>query len=109
MSMIASSRDRKRSPWPVSRRSLGRIVPSDATTESRLAIRGKSKNEIASFPGIDPQKPAISAVTSIGKSTPAQWLGRFFTADYVLSSQPQTGIGDLYLSAGLSLGRFDTS
>jgi hypothetical protein len=49
--------------------------------ESRLAIRGKSKNKIASFPGIQPKKLAISTVASIGKSTPAQLLGRFFTPD----------------------------
>ncbi|MGH6681808.1 MAG: hypothetical protein ACREDL_23385 [Bradyrhizobium sp.] len=39
MLMIASSRERRRSACPLSRRSFGRIVPSDATTESRPAIR----------------------------------------------------------------------
>src|SRR6202011_1694991 len=81
MSMIASSRERRRSACPLSRRSLGRIVPSDATTESRPAIRGNRKNEIASFPAFKPKKLAISNLAPLQKSTPAQWLGRLFTAD----------------------------
>jgi hypothetical protein len=81
MSMIASSGERKRSVCPVSGRSFGRIALSDATTESRLAILRKSKNLIASFRGFKPQKLASSNAASIGKSTPAQWLGGLFTID----------------------------
>src|ERR1700682_4871903 len=79
--MLASTRERRRSACPLSRRSLGRIVPSDATTESRPAIRGNRKNEIASFPAFKPKKFAISNLAPLQKSTPAQWLGRLFTAD----------------------------
>src|SRR6202011_999989 len=93
MSMIASSRERRRSACPLSRRSLGRIVPSDATTESRPAIRGNRKNEIASFPAFKPKKLAISNLAPLQKSTPAQWLGRLFTADYFGS--PVSGSSDL--------------
>ena len=41
MSMIASSRERRRSACPLSRRSFGRIVPSDATE----AITGRDSRE----------------------------------------------------------------
>jgi hypothetical protein len=77
----AASRERRRSACPLSRRSLGRIVPSDATTESRPAIRGTRKNEIASFPAFKPKTLAISNFAPLQKSTPAQWLGQFFTDD----------------------------
>jgi hypothetical protein len=77
MSMIASCRERDRSVCPVSRRSFGRIVPSVATTESRRAIRRNVENEIASFPAFKPEKLAISNALVLGKSTPAQGLGRF--------------------------------
>src|SRR5438477_2469538 len=42
---------------------------------------GILKNEIASFRGLKPQKLAISNAVAPGKPNPAQWLGRFFTAD----------------------------
>lgn len=54
------SRERRRSACPVSRRSFGRIVPSVATTESRLAIRRNPENEIASFRAFRPKNLAIS-------------------------------------------------
>jgi hypothetical protein len=53
-------RDRRRSVRSLSRRSIGRIVRSNATTESRLLTRGKGKSEIASFRSPKSQKPAIS-------------------------------------------------
>src|SRR5437588_12019939 len=80
--MIASSRERRRSVCPVCRRSLGRIVPSDASMESRLPIRRNPEKEIASFRAFRSQKLAISNPLSPEKSTPAQQLGRFLTADY---------------------------
>jgi hypothetical protein len=46
----------------------------------------ESKNEIASFPGIEPQRLQISTAASIGKSTAAQWLGRFLTADSLVGN-----------------------
>jgi hypothetical protein len=79
--MIASSRERKRSVCPVSRRSLGRIVSSVAATESRLAIRWNPQNEIASFCTVKARKLAISNHIPPEKSILAQWLGRFFTDD----------------------------
>src|SRR6516162_10492245 len=47
--MIWSSLARNRSPSPVVSGFFGRIVPSAATTESRLLIRRNLENEIASF------------------------------------------------------------
>src|SRR5258708_17278348 len=82
MSMIASSRERRRSLCPVSRRSFGRIVPSDATTESRPAIRGNHQNEFASFRAFKTQNLAISSHFSSAKSTLAQWFGELFTEDW---------------------------
>jgi hypothetical protein len=41
------------------------------------------KNQIASFLAFKPKKLAISNLAPLQKSTPVQWLGRFFTADYV--------------------------
>src|SRR5262249_21551886 len=81
MSMIASSRERSRSVCPVSRRSFGRIVPSDATTASQLAIRRNPQNEIAGFWAVKARKLAISNPISPGKSTLDQPLGWFFTDD----------------------------
>jgi hypothetical protein len=52
--MIWSSRARNRSPDPVVSCFFGRIVPSDAATESRFSIRGNPENEIASFQGLRP-------------------------------------------------------
>jgi hypothetical protein len=54
MLMIWSSRARNRSPDPVVSCFFGRIVSSDAATESRPPIRGNPKNEIASFQGLRP-------------------------------------------------------
>src|SRR6185437_5238251 len=84
--MIAPSRERRRSACPLSRRSFGFIVPSDATTESRHAIRRNPENEIASFWALTARKLAISNLSPIQKSTPAQWLGRFFTDDVLVES-----------------------
>jgi hypothetical protein len=84
MSIIASSRERRRSVCPVSRRSFGRIAPSDATTESRPAIRWNPENEIASSWAAKAQKLAISKPTLPGKSILAQSLGQFFTDDRLL-------------------------
>ena len=50
------------------------------TTESQPAIRRNPENEIASFRAFRPAKLAISNLAPVQKSTPAQWLGRFFTA-----------------------------
>jgi hypothetical protein len=44
-------------------------------------IRGNRKNEIASFAAFKSKKLAISNVVLSGKPTPAQGLGKFFTAD----------------------------
>jgi hypothetical protein len=43
---------------------FGRIVPSDATTQSQPAIRENPKNEIASFRGLAPRNLAISKPAS---------------------------------------------
>src|SRR5580658_6885015 len=53
--MICSSRARNRSFKPVVSCFFGRIVPSDATTQSRRAIRGNPKNEIARSGGPKPE------------------------------------------------------
>ncbi len=45
------------------------------------------ENEIASFPAFRPQKVAIKPC-SAPKLTPAQWLGRFFTADCLVLWRP---------------------
>src|SRR5882724_2488652 len=84
MSMIASSRERRRSVCPVSPRSLGRIVPSDAANESQRAIRRNPENEIASFRAFKTRKLAISKPLSPGKSTLTQRLTGFFTDDYLI-------------------------
>jgi hypothetical protein len=49
MLMIWSSRARNRSPDIVASGFFGRIVPSDATKESRFGRQGNLKNEIARF------------------------------------------------------------
>jgi predicted phosphodiesterase len=84
---------------------LGRIVASDATTESRRAIRRNPKNQIASFLAFKPKKLAISNLAPLQESTPVQWLGRFFTADAVIyghSHQPkiETTNGTLFFNPG---------
>jgi len=82
MLMIWSSLARNKSPSPVTFVCLGRIVTSDATTESRPPIRGNPENEIASFRRLKHRKLAIPKPPPCRKSNPAQWLGSFFTADY---------------------------
>jgi hypothetical protein len=81
MVMIWSSLARNRSPSPVVFGFFGRIVSSDATTESRCAIQGTPENEIAGFRAISPRKPAIPKPPLAGNLTPNQWLGSFFTDD----------------------------
>jgi hypothetical protein len=48
--------------------------------------RETPKNKIASFPALKPQKLAISKAAEPAKSTPAQRLGRFFTADKLVGT-----------------------
>src|SRR5262245_64410716 len=66
--MIWSSRARNRSPDPVVSCFFGRIVPSDATTESCFSIRGNRENEIASFQGLRHGNLAISSQQSRQKN-----------------------------------------
>jgi hypothetical protein len=65
MLTIWSSRARNRSPSPVIFGFCGRIVPSDAITESCPPIRGNLENEIASLRGSGPLKPTISKLKTI--------------------------------------------
>src|SRR5258708_6553094 len=53
---------------------VGRIAPSDATTESCFSIRGNRENEIASFQGLRHGNLAISSQQSRQKTTPTQWV-----------------------------------
>ncbi len=78
--MIASSRERKRSVYPLSRRSFGRIVPSDASTESRLVIRRNQKSscKLSRRKSLHLKRPLKWKINS------AQKLGRVFTADHVI-------------------------
>src|SRR5215471_14591829 len=75
MLMICSSLARNRSAEPVVSCFLGRIVPSDAATESRLPIRGNPENEIARFRGFRPENLAISNPPNRPKMTPGQRVG----------------------------------
>jgi hypothetical protein len=77
MSTIASSRERRRSVWPLSRRCFGRIGTSNAWTESRAAIRRNPKNQFASFSRFNPQNLAIANRSKQQYSTTAQWLPGF--------------------------------
>src|SRR5215471_21050949 len=74
MLMIWSSRARNRSPDPVVSCFFGRIVPSDAATESCFSIRGNRENEFASFQGLRRGNLAISSQQSRQKKTLAQWV-----------------------------------
>src|SRR5262245_48944827 len=74
MSMIWSSRARNRSPDPVVSCCFGRIVSSDAATESCLPIRGNRENQIAGFRGPRPQNLAISNPPIRRNTTLAQQL-----------------------------------
>jgi hypothetical protein len=58
---------------------FGRIVASDATTESRFAI--SRQIEIASFRLLKPGNLANSKPRPAVKLTPAQWLGSFLPAN----------------------------
>src|SRR5215467_11058744 len=55
MLMIWSSRARNRSPDPVALCFFGRIVPSDAATESRFEIRRKRKIKLQGSRPTDPE------------------------------------------------------
>src|SRR5215467_3741063 len=55
MLMIWSSRARNRSPDPVAPCFFGRIVPSDATTESRFEIRRNRKMKLQGSRPSDPE------------------------------------------------------
>jgi hypothetical protein len=76
MSMIESSRERRRSLWPVSRRSLGRIVASpDKPQANRITIPICKES---------PSKTAISGktdyfATPLPDSKSRTW--EFFTGD----------------------------
>src|SRR6185312_9957956 len=61
-------------------------LPSAATTESRLPIRGNLEDEFATFPGPGSRKLAISKPQQRQKRTPAQRLGQFFTDDYFVQA-----------------------
>jgi hypothetical protein len=100
MSMMASSRERKRSICPLSRRSFGRILPSDATTEPQLAIRRNPKNEIASFWGLKLRGLAISMPSLFQKIDSSSRAWEFFTDDecvylhtFETGSEAKAGIG----------------
>src|SRR5271166_5100990 len=67
--MIWSSRARNRSPEFVLACFFGRIVPSDATTESCFAPQGNPENEIAGFCALNPQNLAISKPPGRQKTT----------------------------------------
>jgi hypothetical protein len=55
MSMIASSRERKRSVCPLSRRSIGRIVPSDAT--EGITTRDSTESQKTKLQAFAPSTP----------------------------------------------------
>src|SRR5664280_2815688 len=74
--MICSSLARNRSPDPVVSCCFGRIVPSDATTESQFASKGNPENEIARFRTLKPQYLAISILPARQKKILRQWASR---------------------------------
>src|SRR5664280_514541 len=74
--MICSSLARNRSPDPVVSCCFGRIVPSDATTESQFASKGNPENEIARFRALKPQYLAISIPPARQKQILRQWASR---------------------------------
>src|SRR5665647_1804006 len=74
--MICSSLARNRSPDPVVSCCFGRIVPSDATTESQFASKGNPENEIARFRALKPQYLAISILPARQKQILRQWASR---------------------------------
>jgi len=87
--MIWSSLARNRSASPVVSGFFGRIVPSDAAKESRLAAEGNRKNEFARFQGLNPQNPAISKPPEAGKLNPNQSLSNYSRAtNKVVASVP---------------------
>src|SRR5262245_4120651 len=90
--MIASSRERRRSLCPVSRRSFGRIVPSDATKESRPAIRGKPKKQNCKLPRY--QAPKAGNL----KSRPARKIDSHSAAWEIFHGR--LGIIDAYSTLG---------
>src|ERR1035437_7859147 len=74
--MICSSVARNRSPDPVVSCCFGRIVPSDATTESQFVSKGNPENEIARFRALKPQYLAISILPARQKQILRQWASR---------------------------------
>jgi hypothetical protein len=74
--MICSSLARNRSPDPVVSCCFGRIVPSDATTESQFVPKGNPENEIARFRALKPQYLAISILPARQKQILRQWASR---------------------------------
>src|SRR5664280_2158266 len=74
--MICSSLARNRSPDPVVSCCFGRIVPSDATTESQFDSKWNPENEIARFRALKPQYLAISILPARQKQILRQWASR---------------------------------
>src|SRR5664280_2752264 len=91
--MICSSLARNRSPDPVVSCCFGRIVPSDATTESQFASKGNPENEIARFRALKPQYLAISILPARQKQILRQWASRCSqtTTEYTKKERPPRG------------------
>jgi hypothetical protein len=82
MSMIASSRERKRSACPLSRRSFGRIAPSDAPEGITRSDSTKSrKRKLQAFEASHSKSLQSHMPLHQAKSTQPQSLGTFFTVD----------------------------
>ena len=76
MFMSCSSLARNRPPFAIVFGFRGRVVASDATTESRPAIRGDLENEIASFRGPDPESLQSKTTSARKIESPIKALRR---------------------------------
>jgi len=81
MLMICSSRARNRSPDPVVSCFFGRITPSDAATESRLADSRKSSKRNCKLSGAQILKPCNLKPISDPKSDSRSRAYKLFTGD----------------------------
>jgi hypothetical protein len=81
MLMICSSRARNRSPDPVVSCFFGRIAPSNAATESRLADSRKSSKQNCKLSGAQILKPCNRKTIGNAKSDSWSRVYKLFTAN----------------------------
>src|SRR5450759_5523922 len=109
MLMICSSLARNRSPDPVVACCFGRIVPSDAATESCFAAEGNPENEIARFRAFRRQNPAISNRAKPQKQTHIQSLSRCSRPTGLLAYVRVYAFGRRHIGFGASVVSFSLS